>query len=270
MKLRVGTIAFTLTLLLIAVASCRHVMPERYAKYDGGRIYVDLPRDTKYSDRDPIVDKDSSVVISLPGDGRIYLGKDRNVIPKEDLGGKLKQLLQNKAESEKMVYLAAGANNDYGAVVEICNEIRKQNVSHVGLLANRIRSDGPSRFAVEVPAEPDPNQDLSLVKPNPLMLIVTVSPDLKIRLNAQDFGSVNDLEPLSAMLNRVFRQRMEMRAYRQGVETRTDLPEADRIEKTIIIKANRSMRYGDVIKVIDAVKGAGAAPIVLQIDDLSP
>ena len=41
------------------------------------------------------------------------------------------------------------------------------------------------------------------------------------------------------------------------------------IEKTIFIKSPTSVRYGDVVKVIDAAKRAGAEPIGLQIDDLS-
>jgi biopolymer transport protein ExbD len=271
MNLRACTIGFGLTLMLIAGgASCRQVMPERYANYDGGRVHVDLPRETKNSDRDPYVDKETSVVITLPGNGNIYLGKDREPIAREDLTDKLKQLLQKRTKSDELVYLAAGATNEYGDVVSVLDKIRLQDASRVGLLANRLRSDGPSRFAVELPNPPDPNEDLSMVKPNPLMLVVSIAPDLKVRLNMQDFGSVNDLEPLGAKLHDIFQQRTEMRAYRPGVETRTDLPESDRIEKTIVIKATRSMRYGDVIKIIDTVKGAGAAPIVLQIDDLAP
>jgi biopolymer transport protein ExbD len=52
------------------------------------------------------------------------------------------------------------------------------------------------------------------------------------------------------------------------MELRTDLPESQRIEKTVFIKAPRSVKYGDVVKVIDAIKGAGASPVGLQVDDL--
>jgi len=41
-----------------------------------------------------------------------------------------------------------------------------------------------------------------------------------------------------------------------------------RIEKTVFVKAPRTMKYGDVVKVIDAIKGAGANPVGLQVDDL--
>ena len=39
--------------------------------------------------------------------------------------------------------------------------------------------------------------------------------------------------------------------------------------KTVFIKAARSISYGEVAKVIDSIKGAGASPIGLQLDDLN-
>jgi biopolymer transport protein ExbD len=40
------------------------------------------------------------------------------------------------------------------------------------------------------------------------------------------------------------------------------------IEKTVFVKAPKSIKYGEVVKVIDAIKLAGATPVGLQIDDL--
>jgi len=47
-----------------------------------------------------------------------------------------------------------------------------------------------------------------------------------------------------------------------------DRPFNDRIERTVFIKAPRSLDYGSVARVVDAVKVAGAYPISLQIDNL--
>jgi biopolymer transport protein ExbD len=118
----------------------------------------------------------------------------------------------------------------------------------------------PSRFEAKVPSEPDPNQDMSQVKPNPLTLVVTVASDLKLKLNQDEMGSVNDTGPLSQRLTGLFAQRKEQRAYRPGTEE---------VEKTVFIKAPQSLPYGDVVKVIDAIKGAGANPVGLQVDDLA-
>jgi biopolymer transport protein ExbD len=98
--------------------------------------------------------------------------------------------------------------------------------------------------------------------------VVSISPDLQIKLNQDSMGSVNDTAPLSQKLVQVFRQRKEQHAYKPGMETRSDLPEEDRIEKTVFVKAPRSLKYGEVVKVIDALKGAGANPVGLQVDDL--
>jgi biopolymer transport protein ExbD len=126
----------------------------------------------------------------------------------------------------------------------------------------------PSRFQADIPTQRDPNEDLSQLKPNPLTLVVSIAPDLSIKLNQDDMGSVNDPSALAQRLVLVFAQRKEQRAYKIGMETRTDLKEEDRIEKTVFVKAPRSLRYGEVVKVIDAIKGAGANPVGLQVDDL--
>ena len=126
----------------------------------------------------------------------------------------------------------------------------------------------PSRFQADIPTQRDPNEDLSQLKPNPLTLVVSIAPDLSIKLNQDSLGSVNDPSLLAQKLALTFAQRKEQRAYKIGMETRTDLKDEERIEKTVFVKAPRSLRYGEVVKVIDAIKGAGANPVGLQVDDL--
>jgi biopolymer transport protein ExbD len=126
----------------------------------------------------------------------------------------------------------------------------------------------PTRFKADIPTQRDPTEDLSQLKPNPLTLVVSISNDLQLKLNQESVGSVNDTGYLSQRLTQVFQQRKDQRAYKPGMETRTDVPEQDRIEKTVFIKAPRTLRYEEVVKVIDAVKGAGANPVGLQVDDL--
>ncbi len=126
----------------------------------------------------------------------------------------------------------------------------------------------PSKFQADIPTQRDPNEDLSQLKPNPLTLVVSISSDLQLKLNQDSVGSVNDTSNLSQRLAQLFRERRALRAYKPGMETRTDLPEDQRLERTVFVKAPRSLKYGDVVKVIDAIKGAGASPVGLQVDDL--
>jgi biopolymer transport protein ExbD len=125
----------------------------------------------------------------------------------------------------------------------------------------------PTRFKALIPQPPT---EQAHVLPDPLTLVVTIDKDAQISLNRQTgMGSVNDMEKLSVELSRTFQRRKETGAYRAAFANGANTPEGDRIEKTVFIKAPRSIAYGEVAKVIDAVKGAGANPVGLQIDDLT-
>lgn len=118
----------------------------------------------------------------------------------------------------------------------------------------------PSRFEAKVPAEPKEEDKNVILKPNPNTLIVFISKDGgKLRLNQDDIGDVSDTAPLTAKLQEVFNLREQNGVLREGT---------NEVEKTIFIKAPKSVKYGDIVKAIDAAKIAGASPIGLQIDDL--
>lgn len=126
----------------------------------------------------------------------------------------------------------------------------------------------PHSFAAKLPAEPDSNLR---VEANINTLVVTIQPDRTLKLNRldDDMGTVDDPSKLSVFLVSLFRQRKTNHVYRAEMLTRIDLPEDYRIEKTVFIKAPRSIPYGEVAKVIDSLKGAGAEPVGLQLDDLN-
>ena len=118
----------------------------------------------------------------------------------------------------------------------------------------------PSRFEAKVPAEPKNEQQLD-VKPNPLTLVVAINRENRsISLNNESAGSVDDPTALTAKLSDIFKQRETNGVFREGT---------NEVEKTIFLKSPKLAKYGDVVRVIDAAKLAGASPIGLQIDDLS-
>lgn len=88
-----------------------------------------------------------------------------------------------------------------------------------------------------------------------------------VRLNAEDFGSSDDLSRLSSQLKERFQQRKQQHFIRFGYEKRTDLPLDQRIEKTVFIKAERSIRLDVFAKVLEAVSEAGAEPVSLPVRD---
>lgn len=132
-------------------------------------------------------------------------------------------------------------------------------------------------FMVAVPLKPNslvvklPSQDQPIAKViNDRTLVVTIAPDHTLKLNSltEDLGTVEDSSKLSAFLVALFNQRRINHVYRVEMVARIDLAEQNRIEKTVFIKAPRSIPYGNVARVIDGVKGAGAAPVGLQLDGL--
>ena len=125
----------------------------------------------------------------------------------------------------------------------------------------------PQRFLTKVPSQPEQNRDLQT---NIDTLVVTINSDLTLKLNGlTDMGSVNDTSKISATLSELFQKRLQNRVYRDELRDRPDLPDSLRIEKTVFIKAPRSLPYLDVVRVLDGIKGSGASPIGLQIDDLN-
>jgi biopolymer transport protein ExbD len=124
----------------------------------------------------------------------------------------------------------------------------------------------PHSFAAKLPAEPN---DLDKIA-HDHTLVVTVQPDHTLKLNGlEDMGTVEDTSKLSAALVSLFKLRTTNHVYRAEMVTRLDVPEQYRIEKTVFVKAPRSIAYGDVAKVIDGLKGSGADPVGLQLDDLN-
>lgn len=125
----------------------------------------------------------------------------------------------------------------------------------------------PTRFKALIPQPPTRQED---VVPDPLTLVVTIDRESRLSLNQQaGMGSIDDMGKLSAELSLTFQRRKETGAYRRAFAGGANVSEADRIEKTVFIKAPRSIAYGEVAKVIDAIKGTGANPVGLQIDDLT-
>ncbi len=114
----------------------------------------------------------------------------------------------------------------------------------------------PSAFKAKIPSPPKDEK----VAPHPNTLVVSLKPDLTLEINNQkNFGTVSEPQNLMSKLAQVFQERAVNGVFRDGT---------NEVEKTVFIKAPRSIRYGEVAQVVDAVKQTGASPIGLQIDNL--
>ncbi len=98
-------------------------------------ITVAIPRDLKNPDEDQAINKETSVIISVPNDNEYYLAKKR--VSLDDLKTAVEKALANKKEEDKIVYIKSGVNVSYGEVVKVINAVREKGVDKIGLVADR-------------------------------------------------------------------------------------------------------------------------------------
>jgi len=110
-----------------------------------------------------------------------------------------------------------------------------------------IQPQREAKFESQIPQKPQPEQENKIVPPSDMLMVdVKMSGmglDQQIELNSKPMTLVE----LGTTLKDLLEQRPD---------------------KTVFIKAPKDKQYGDIVAVIDTVKGAGAQPIGLQIDYL--
>lgn len=100
----------------------------------------------------------------------------------------------------------------------------------------------PSRFETRIPEKAPPGEEVI----NRDSLVVTINLEGEYKLNSQPAATLADLD---ALLHRALDGR------------------PDNL-KAVFVKAPRTARYGEIVRVIDVMKAAGSAPIGLQIENL--
>jgi biopolymer transport protein ExbD len=220
-----------------------------------------LPRGMKSANEDSRVARETSFVITVDDDsGNLLIGKEK--ISKNQLTEKITAALTNKTPDERIVYIKAAESLKFQTMIELFNSIRKADMDRIALVVIKTDSEEsipkPHTFDVKIPAEPDSSQELP--RPNPLTLVVEIDTDKNLFLNREPMGKINDTKGLEDKLTSVFKERENNGVFREGT---------NEVEKTTFIKASRSLSYGDVAKVIDAVRLSGAQPVGIQIDNLA-
>lgn len=98
-------------------------------------VSVNLPREMNSPEEDQDINKEDAVIVAIPDNSSFYIGK--NPYPLEELGEKIKTLMKDKAPDKRIVYIKSGIEVDYGTVVKAIDQVRKQDIEKVGLVADR-------------------------------------------------------------------------------------------------------------------------------------
>ena len=232
---------------------------------------VELPLNVKYADSEFDIYKDTSMVVTLGPDNKLYQRETRDLpnkvettdtfISMDELPTRVQRVLEDKTPDRRVVYFKSDINADYQSVLQVFDSIRKADVDRVGLvvIGEKTVDDPyqvePLSFMVHLP---EPIDKTRLIKPNPLTLVATLASDGKLLLNNEVTGTVSDPERLRGKLEEIFKERENNGVFRERT---------NEIEKTVFLKVSGPAKYGDFIKLVEAVKGAGAQPIGIQIDD---
>ena len=103
-------------------------------------VSVSLPRDMRNPDEDPAIIKETSVVVAITEDGKLFIGK--KPIDKEQLKAEIDTKMATKADAERIVYIRSDVNANYGQVVETINLIRDSGIDQIGLVADKRKGEG--------------------------------------------------------------------------------------------------------------------------------
>ena len=144
----------------------------------------------------------------------------------------------------------------------VVNRIRAKNELNEAARAYRegrfVEAEEHSRRAAEL----DPNN-----KTAPMFIARTIHAQYRPGVQSPE-NIAKAQEAIEAYQKLLERNPKDEEAYKAIAYLYGAIKEDERIEKTVFVKAPRALKYGDVVKVIDAIKGAGANPVGLQVDDL--
>ncbi len=265
-------------------------------------VALPVSTNSSYSDHDNDIEKDASLVLTLTADNKLYYRQARDVNDKvewtetvvtiEELPAKIKSAMESKTPDKRIAYFKCDINAAFENILPIFQAIRNADVDKVGLVvvgAKTVEDPNqiaPVSFEVRVgeemqrlitndpmPISPkngkaSPRVDLreEIIndalsrKPNPLVLVVALEKDGKLLRNNSPTGTIDNTRNLEDELSQVFKEREGNGVFREGT---------NEIEKKTYIKAAKSTKYGDFIKLVEAVKTSGASPIGIQIDDVN-
>ncbi len=194
-------------------------------------------------------ENNSPIVITIAPSNEIFLGEQSVVL--SQIGKKLDSLKDTRTPDNRTVYIKSQDDAMFGKVIQIMQVGRIAQIDAYKLISSDAfeKSDLSKIAQIIIPLE----RFLGKNKPNPLSLTVTIDQTGNIKLN----NSPETKESLSTHLLQVFNEREQNGVFRVGL---------NEVEKTVFISAGVSTKFGEVVKIIEAIKNSGANPIGLDVD----
>jgi biopolymer transport protein TolR len=100
-------------------------------------VTVNIP-EGKNPVEDKAIDKESSVVISIPNDAEIWVGREKYFDLKE-VTKEVDNRLKDKPSEQQIVYIKTDQVASYGKLVEVINAVRDAGYDRIGLVAKKLK-----------------------------------------------------------------------------------------------------------------------------------
>lgn len=113
-------------------------------------------------------------------------------------------------------------------------------------------------FDIEIYQPPDYEEGTECARPGPLFLFLRMDENRQTRLNMDNFGTLSDDSELFPALESIFAKRTKHEAFRAN---------SKEIEKTVLVRVDKSTSHDDLVTLIRGLKQVGANPIQLYLDD---
>ena len=116
----------------------------------------------------------------------------------------------------------------------------------------------PAKFRTLVP---QPSEELNaMAKESEWTILVTVDEERRVFFRKEQVGTTEDVGTLKERVQQVIERNRQKARELSGKEP-------DNTVSTVFLQAPSNMRYGDVSKVVEALKAAGGNPVGLQMEN---
>jgi biopolymer transport protein ExbD len=126
------------------------------------------------------------------------------------------------------------------AIYDKWSDYRRAKEDEVAV--TQMEANKPLRFQVDIPTPSSSPSEPSNA------LFVSVDSEGALKVNDEPAGTINDMSQIRSKMSQIIK---------------------DRKDKVVIIRASSKLKYVEITKLIDEIKGAGASSVNLQMEPLA-
>lgn len=94
-------------------------------------VEVNLPKATT----GPVSGTSEQIVVSIDKEGRIYIGAG-NLVSLDELGAKLKAIMDTRKEEDRKVFIKADKDLAYGGIMSVMSSLHQVGITQIGLVSS--------------------------------------------------------------------------------------------------------------------------------------